>query len=129
MGDIWNILVPVVVIGGIFLSVIAENKKKVAQSGMPSQKPTQRPFDFDDILKSLENMAKPEQKDAPVPAKKKPVAPAFVEGERAIKQQPTKVVTPPDTADYNKSSASEQETTIGDLRSAIIAHEILKRKF
>ena len=131
MENIWDILIPVFIIGGVLMSAFSESKKKTNQQ-KPSA-PQVPPIIFS--FPEADDIEKP-----PVTPQPEPITEETNPVEKAPKPFLTPVVHKPikktSVSSIKKDNAysmdeSDGEATIAmeDMRRAIIAHEILKRKF
>ena len=132
MDNFWDILVPVVVIGSIFLGVFAENRKNVKKPtpAPPPQAPGEHIEPIQELFPDL----------IPTPTEPEPKIIEIQEQKpkrKAEKRQPkqdmpgdnTKRVTPQEDKAYSQEKSGEAGNAMDDIRRAVIAHEILKRKF
>ncbi|MBQ7942084.1 MAG: hypothetical protein IJ328_06740 [Muribaculaceae bacterium] len=142
MNDIWDILVPIMVIGGIFVSVFAENRKK-SKTDVPIPQP-QRNRESEKIQNTEDSdlpcdlgipqvFMSNESPDIFKSEKSKdyfPPAPSPVDkqgkGGKVLFGQPLQQAE--DDA-YSEDTDKAGEDALSDMRRAVIAHELLKRKF
>ena len=139
MGELWDILVPILIIGCVILSAFADNAKKRRKPTKPIAPPlpdTENDEEigtFEEQIRQLQKQFFPEMQqepqkpvqvkaEAPKKPKKQP-KPLPVEGERAIKTEQNA------GDDAYTVMQSDAGVAVEDLRRAIVAHEILKRKF
>ncbi len=111
MEDFWDILIPVLIIGGVIAGGIADSMKKQKK---PLAPPIAAPAaEARETQESATEKQQERKKHAPKPQG---------EGTRAIK-------TVPDDDEAYSMKQSDAGVAMEDLRKAIVAHEILKRKF
>ena len=133
MDNFWDILVPIVVIGSIFLGVFAENRKNVKKPtpSLPPQTPGEHIEPVQELFPDL--IPTPIEEPAP----KIIETPKQMPKRKTEKRQPkqdmpgdnTKRVTPQEDKVYSQEQSGEAGNAMDDIRRAVIAHEILKRKF
>lgn len=121
MDNIWDILIPVFVIGGVMLSAFSERQKKKAASKpippqMFSQTDTKMPKDTTSVSHSKPAQTKtpPEPFLSPITHSPSPKVATSIKKNNAYSKQ---------------GDEGEAAEAMDDIRRAIIAHEILKRKF
>lgn len=117
MGGFEEIIVPMVIAGIVFFSIFAEirNQAKLRTNNAPKQKPAplQKPI----IIEAEEKLPQEEKKRKVVPNLQ-------LQGDVTKPSLPTEK----DVA-YETDKDSEAGDAMEDIRRAVIAHEILKRKF
>lgn len=124
MEDLWDILVPVMVIGGIFASVLTEKRKNIKKNmptaqhleNIEAEQPVSPPQSYTHI-----------NNDTPKSKKTSPQA-----RHRRKQDMPgdnTGHITTQEDKAYSQDVAGEADNAMDDIRRAMIAHEILKRKF
>lgn len=121
MDNIWDILIPALVIGGIMFSAFSEKQKKQAASApIPPQKfnPTDIKMAKDTI--PITHPEPPQTKKSPEP---------FLSPVTHSPSPKVAKATKKDNAYAKKGDEGEAAGAMEDVRRAIIAHEILKRKF
>lgn len=122
MDNIWDILIPVFIIGGVMLSAFSERQKKqvVSTPTPPPQKvnPT-------DIKQSKDVTSAPLSEPAQTKKSPKPFLSPITHSPSPKVTKATKK----DNAYAKKGDEGEAAGAMEDVRRAIIAHEILKRKF
>lgn len=115
MGGLEEIIVPMVIAGIVFFSIFAEirNQAKLRANNAPKQKPAplQKPI----IIEAEEKLPQEEKKRKVVPNLQ-------LQGDVTV-PSPVKDVA------YETDKDSEAGDAMEDIRRAVIAHEILKRKF
>lgn len=142
MNDIWDILVPIMVIGGIFVGVFAENRKK-AKTDVPIPQP-QRNREPEKILNTEDSdlpcdLGIPQvfmSKESPGIFKSEKSKEYFLpspspvdkqgKGGKVLFGQPLQQAE--DDA-YSEDTDKAGDDALSDMRRAVIAHELLKRKF
>lgn len=129
MENFWDILAPILVIGGIFISVFVENSKNAKKSVPDAQqfiitppKKAPEPEQTPDTPSKQDMPGDNAESMTVIPTKK----PKQKKRKAADTQRSTP--TPQDNDAYNQKS-DEANNAMEDIRRAIIAHEILKRKF
>ncbi len=111
MEDFWDILIPVLIIGGVIAGGIADSMKKQKKPAIP---PVATPVaEARETQESATVKHRERKKQTPKPQ---------YEGMSTIK------TVPADDEAYSMKQ-SDAGVAMEDLRKAIVAHEILKRKF
>lgn len=129
MENFWDILAPILVIGGIFISVFVENSKN-AKKNIPdaTQHPAKPPKHPSALKQALDISPKQDMPgDNIESATVQPTEKPKKKKKKAANTPQDSSVTPENDA-YNQKN-DETDNAMSDIRRAIIAHEILKRKF
>ena len=110
MDELLNILIPILIIGGIFAGVIADSRKNAKKNVSLPKQPANNTTESEDL----------------------PFL-AYELNDNNISTPTSKKIIPP-IKDIDKNIDNNQNNTtelnvLDDIRRAIIAHEILKRKF
>lgn len=117
MGGLEEIIVPMVIAGIVFFSIFAEirNQAKLRANNAPKQKPAslQKPI----IIEAEEKLPQEEKKRKVVPNLQ-------LQGDVTVPS-----LSPVKDMAYETDKDSEAGDAMEDIRRAVIAHEILKRKF
>lgn len=145
MEDLWNILVPLMVIGAIFVSVFAENRKNI-ENRKNAKKSTTDITQLTELL--FGQLSKPAHKPkSESEVKQVPIMPSkqdmpgdntqsvttssknTLKRKEAKSTATTKVAVPQPESDIYNKKTDDMSDAMNDIRRAMIAHEILKRKF
>ena len=126
MGGLEEILIPSIITGIVFFSIFVEirNQSKLRAAKSPTQKPVEQSVSTREIIDTRSIVVENVEELLHDVKNKKTESQQQLQGDVT-----TASVKPVKDAVYDVNESSEVVDITEDMRRAVIAHEILKRKF